>query len=144
MVLNCQRPPKKKRRCAKMHKDEPKESSSSCGPPALGCYGIAGGSLEDGRDSLKGISQPREPGLVPAAGADECNTESETQQSKTKRKKTRGQKKKLTGDQRAERKVTQPLEPRHATLGVKKNHEKALAFETCLDHIQKRWAIRKA
>ena len=89
-----------------MHKDEPKESSSSCGPPALGCYGIAGGSLEDGGDSLKGISQPREPGLVPAAGADECKRESETQKSKTKRKNKRGQKNKLTGNQRAERKAT--------------------------------------
>ena len=102
-----------------MHKDVPKESSSSCDTPALGCYGIAGGSLEDGRDSLKGISQPREPGLVPAAGADECKRESETQKSKTKRKNKRGQKNKLTGNQRAERKVTQPCEPRRATLEVK-------------------------
>ena len=104
-----------------MQKEVPKESSSSCGPPALGCYGIAGGSLEDGRDSLKGkeISQPSEPGLVPAAGADDCKLESETQKSKTKRKKKRGQKKKVTGDQRAERKVTQPREPRRATLEVK-------------------------
>ena len=113
MVLNFPKPLEKKRRCAARPKAgtqvdtqlsapslEPaasadtkhrqlelvEESSSSCGPPALGCYGIASGSME--------------------------NQELQA----TRKKKKRGESKKLTGDQRAKRKEESLADARPCVL----------------------------
>ena len=113
MVLNCPKPLRKKRRCAARpkaraqvdtqlsgpslepaatadtkhrHLELVKESSSSCGPPVLGCYGIANGSVE--------------------------NQELQA----TRKKKKRGESKKLTGDQRAKRKEESLADARPCVL----------------------------